>query len=59
MQVPVHVPAAGREDLVGELDAGTENLGETVELGLALRRKFHAGIFDFFDGGKKVVDVCD
>lgn len=57
--VAVDVPAAGGEDLVGELDAGAENLRETVELRLALRRKLDAGVLDFLDGGEEVLDVAD
>ena len=59
LEVAVDVPAAGGEDLVGELDAGAENLRETVELRLALRRKLDAGVLDFLDGGEEVLDVAD
>lgn len=59
VEVAVDVPAAGGEDLVGELDAGAENLRETVELRLALRRKLDAGVLDFLDGGEEVLDVAD
>ena len=44
---------------MGELDAGAENLRETVELRLARCRKLDAGVLDFLDGGEEVVDVAD
>lgn len=44
---------------MGELDAGAENLRETVELRLAQCRKLDAGVLDLLDGGEEVVDVAD
>lgn len=44
---------------MGELDAGAENLRETVELRLARCRKLDAGVLDFLDGGEEVLDVAD
>jgi len=59
VEVAVHVPAAGGQDLVGELDAGPEKLRETVELGLAQGGELDAGVLYLLDGGEELVDVRD
>lgn len=59
VEVAVNVPAAGGQDLVGELDAGPEKLRETVELGLAEGGELDAGVLYLLDGGEELVDVGD
>lgn len=59
LEVAVDVPARGGEGLVGELDAGAEDLREAVDLRLARRRQLHAGVLDLFDRRKELVDVGD
>ena len=56
LQVLEDVPAGGGEDLVGQLKAVLEGLGEAVELGLTERRQLVAGVLDLEDDGLELLD---